>query len=102
VRAKDLRAIKLDEIRSFVYGYAGVFTKIKGGWLLSVGQNVEEGREHVERASRRHKVTPELLAKWPRSTMHRHPVNAPRWWPPHSEHRHATPGAGSLGREKKD
>ena len=48
---------------SLVIGYAGIFVKSQGKWVLSVGQNVEEGREHVERASRRHKVTPELLAK---------------------------------------
>ena len=63
VRAKDLRAIKLDELRDTVYAHAGVFTPNPGGgWILTVGYSVED-REHVEQAARRRKLTPELLSR---------------------------------------
>ncbi|MGO9523849.1 hypothetical protein [Mycobacterium sp.] len=63
VRAKDLRAIKLDELRETVYATAGVFMPTSDGkWLLTVGYSVED-RQHVEQAARRRKVTPELLSQ---------------------------------------
>lgn len=65
VRAKDLRAFKLDELRDDVYAYVGVFTpNPAGGWVLRVGRgSYRQDRKHVEQAARRRKMTPELLAK---------------------------------------
>jgi hypothetical protein len=65
VRAKDLRAIKLDELRDDVFAYVGVFVpNPEGGWVLRVGRgSYHRDRKHVEQAARRRKVTPELLDK---------------------------------------
>jgi hypothetical protein len=63
VRAKDLRAFKLDELRETVYATAGVFVpQSDGTWFLTVGFSRED-RNHVEQASRRRKMTPELLSR---------------------------------------
>lgn len=67
VRAKDLRAFKLDELRDDVYGYIGVLVcdpAAPDEWVLRVGPgSLRENRKHVEQAATRRKVTPELLEK---------------------------------------
>ena len=65
VRAKDLRAVKLDELRDDVFAFVGVFVpNPEGGWVLRVGRgSYHRDRKHVEQAARRRKVTPELLEK---------------------------------------
>jgi hypothetical protein len=65
VRAKDLRAFKLDDLRDDVYAHVGVFTpNPTGGWVLTVGRgSYHRDRKHVEQATRRRKVTSELLEK---------------------------------------
>jgi hypothetical protein len=67
VRAKDLRAFKLDELRDDVYAYVGVFTPnpaAPGQWMLRVGRgSYHQDRKHAEQAARRRKVTRELLQK---------------------------------------
>lgn len=67
VRAKDLRAFKLDELRDDVYAYVGVFMPnpaAPGQWMLRVGPgSYHQDRKRVEQAARRRKVTPGLLEK---------------------------------------
>lgn len=62
VRARDLRSVKLDELRSMVYAYAGVFVKDGNWWVLSVGHQVES-TEAVQQATRRRRNDDGLLAK---------------------------------------
>jgi hypothetical protein len=63
VRAKDLKGIKLDELRADVFGYVGVFApNPAGGWVRKVGRGtLGADRKHVERAATRRKVTPQFL-----------------------------------------
>jgi hypothetical protein len=63
VRAKDLKAIKLEELREDVYGYVGVFTpNPAGGLLRRVGRgSYRQDREHVRQATTRRKLTPKFL-----------------------------------------
>jgi len=68
VRAKDLKALKLDELRDDVYAYVGVFTPNPAGgpdsWMLRVGRgSYHQDRKHVERATTRRKLTPEFLER---------------------------------------
>jgi hypothetical protein len=73
IRGQDLRSFKLDGLRADVYSYAGVFVlaeegdltfhpKSRGKWVLTVGYGIKE-RQHVEQATRRRRMTPELLSK---------------------------------------
>jgi hypothetical protein len=65
VRAKDLKAIKLDELRADVFGYVGVFApNPAGGWVRKVGRgSLRADRKHVEQAATRRKVTPQFLKR---------------------------------------
>jgi hypothetical protein len=63
LRAKDLKAIKLDDLRDDVYGYAGVFEpNPSGGLIHKVGRgSFHQDRKHVERATQRRKITSQFL-----------------------------------------
>ena len=64
VRAKDLRAIKLDNIRDDAFAAAGVFraNPAGGGYLRIWGPaSFLPDRKEVERAGTHRRVTPELL-----------------------------------------
>jgi hypothetical protein len=65
VRARDLKAIKLDDLRDSVYAAAGVFTRNPdGGWVLKLGwASSKQDRKRVENVTRRRKVTPEFLSQ---------------------------------------
>jgi hypothetical protein len=63
VRAKDLNAIKLDDLRDDVYAAAGVvLPNPDGGFVHRIGR-VREDRKRVEQVTRRRKVTPEFLSQ---------------------------------------
>jgi hypothetical protein len=63
VRAKDLKAVKLDDLRAVVYACTGVFVpNPEGGWMRQLGAlSYRQDRKRVERAAQRRKVTPEFL-----------------------------------------
>jgi hypothetical protein len=65
VRAKDLTAIKLDNLRDDVYAAAGVFLpNPEGGFVHKIGQSAfREDRKRVERATQRRRMTPEFLSR---------------------------------------
>lgn len=65
VRAKDLKAIKLEDLRDDIYGYIGVFTpNPAGGWVRKVGRgSYRQDHEHVQQATTRRKLTPKFLKK---------------------------------------
>lgn len=63
VRAKDLNAIKLDNLRDDVYAAAGVFVRNPdGGFMRKLGR-FHQDRKRVERATQRRKITPEFLGQ---------------------------------------
>ena len=67
VRAKDLKAIKLEDLRDDIYGYIGVFTpNPAGGWVRKVG------RGHIDR-------TVNTFSR-PRHAAHS-PRNSSKRWP---------------------
>jgi hypothetical protein len=60
IRAKDLVAIKLDQIRDEAYACLGVIMPDPdGGYELTY----QAGRKVIERATRRQKITPEFLRR---------------------------------------
>jgi hypothetical protein len=61
IRAKDLAAIKLDQLRDECFAVAGVFTPISDGEGLT--HTVSAARKLTERSATRRKVTPELLSR---------------------------------------
>jgi hypothetical protein len=65
VRAKDLNAIKLEDLRDDVYAAAGVFVpNPDGGFVRKLGpSSFQRDRKRVERVTRRRKVTPEFLSQ---------------------------------------
>jgi hypothetical protein len=67
VRAKDLKAIALDNLRADVFAYAGVFEPnpdSPGGWVHKIGgASFQQDRKKVERAQQRRKITPEFLSR---------------------------------------
>src|SRR5262249_21771263 len=65
VRAKDLNAIKLDNLRDDVFGYVGVFVpNPDGGLMRKLGPTAFlQDRKRVERATQRRKITPEFLSR---------------------------------------
>jgi hypothetical protein len=62
VRAKDLKAMKLDQLCQDVFGYVvGGPNPSGSGVMVTVGPgSYLQDREHVERAMRRRRVTPQL------------------------------------------
>jgi hypothetical protein len=65
IRATDLDAIKLDDLRDDVYGAAGVFVpNPDGGYVRKIGPtSFQRDRKRVEQVTRRRKVTPEFLSQ---------------------------------------
>jgi hypothetical protein len=65
VRAKDLTAIKLDNLRDDIYAAAGVFLRNpEGGFVHKIGPGAfREDRKRVERATQRRRMTPEFLSR---------------------------------------
>jgi hypothetical protein len=63
VRAKDLNAIRLDDLRDDVYAAKGVFMPDPdGGYVRKIGPtSFQRDRKRVEAVTRRRKVTPEFL-----------------------------------------
>lgn len=64
VRAKDLKAIKLDNLRDDVYALTGVFVRNPDGddFMHKLGPaSFGRDRKRVERATQRRKITPEFL-----------------------------------------
>jgi hypothetical protein len=63
VRAKDLTAIKLDNLRDDVFALAGVFVpNPDGGLVRKFGPgSFHKDRKRTERATQRRKITPEFL-----------------------------------------
>lgn len=70
VRAKDLKAIKLEDLRDDIYGYIGVFTpNPAGGWVRKVGRgSYRQDREHVQQATTRANSPRNSSKRWPRYT----------------------------------
>jgi hypothetical protein len=65
VRAKDLSAIKLDNLREDVFAHVGVLVpNPDGGLVRRFGPgSFHRDRKRIEHATRRRKVTPELLSR---------------------------------------
>ena len=63
IRAKDLNALRLDDLRDDVYAAAGVvLPNPDGGFVHRLGR-FREDRKRVEQVTRRRKVTPEFLSQ---------------------------------------
>jgi hypothetical protein len=68
IRAKDLKVVKLDNLRDDIYAYTGVFVRNPAGdeheYMRKLGWTAfQQDRKRVERATTRRKITPELLSK---------------------------------------
>lgn len=66
VRARDLNAIKLDDLRDDIYAVAGVFVLNPdgGGYIRKLGPaSFKQDRKRVQNVTRRRKVTPEFLSQ---------------------------------------
>jgi hypothetical protein len=62
IRTKDLRSLKVDQLRDDAYGYCGVFKRDPaGGYLRQLGVTWPD-RRSVERSVSRRKVTVEFLS----------------------------------------
>jgi hypothetical protein len=61
IRAKDLAAIKLDQLRDECFAVAGVFTPTPDG--AGFEHTISAARKLTERPAIRRKVTPELLSR---------------------------------------
>jgi hypothetical protein len=63
VHAKDLNALRLEDLRDDVYAAAGVFElNPDGGFVHRIGRSRED-RKRVEQVTRRRKVTQEFLGQ---------------------------------------